>query len=495
MRKQVKGIIDLGVTLAALGGGLAALKLTQPKDAVGSSHASSVIEESSGSGIELIRKDPNTVNKVTVSNKEGGFTVERTAKATEEESAVYALSGYSDIPMDKFALSTIPNNLSDIASDSIVEDNPTDLAKYGLENPSATVELFYDSGEVVKAYIGDAAPIPSETYFMVDGDERVFTVASSKVLNYSNNVTDFFNRTIIAEPSEEEMPTVESIRIKREDIDYDIYIEYDERTADPDYQGGTASSHLMLEPVKCYMGFESADNTINGLFGLYCQDFYKAHPDESDMAEAGLTEPFCTVEMVCDNGTTYKFSMSEAFTNDDDVKCHYFMIEGIDVIYIVSAETAVWATVNPIEITSRSVFGSTVWDVRELKISGKDIADKVLTGDGTSREDYVAKNDGKDIDTEHFRKFYAFLISTAAEELAIGRTVPTDAEPILSFSLLDKYMTEPVTVEFYEDSTYMSLIVVDGECRYICTKGYVEALQENIKRIDTGEDYIEKWKR
>jgi hypothetical protein len=119
----------------------------------------------------------------------------------------------------------------------------------------------------------------------------------------------------------------------------------------------------------------------------------------------------------------------------------------------------------------------------------------VLTGDGTSREDYVAKNDGKDIDTEHFRKFYAFLISTAAEELAIGRTVPTDAEPILSFSLLDKYMTEPVTVEFYEDSTYMSLIVVDGECRYICTKGYVEALQENIKRIDTGEDYIEKWKR
>ena len=58
MRKQVKGIIALGVTLAALGGGLAALKLTQPKDEVGSSDASSVIEESSGSGIELIRKDP-----------------------------------------------------------------------------------------------------------------------------------------------------------------------------------------------------------------------------------------------------------------------------------------------------------------------------------------------------------------------------------------------------------------------------------------------------
>jgi len=114
MRKQVKGIIALGVALAALGGGLAALKLTQPDDKELSSDASSVVEESSGSGIELVRKDPNTVNKVVVSNTEGSFTVERTAKATEEASATYTLSGYSDIPLDMYAISTIPNNLSDL---------------------------------------------------------------------------------------------------------------------------------------------------------------------------------------------------------------------------------------------------------------------------------------------------------------------------------------------------------------------------------------------
>lgn len=495
MRKQVKGIIALGVALAALGGGLAALKLTQPDDKELSSDASSVVEESSGSGIELVRKDPNTVNKVVVSNTEGSFTVERTAKATEEASATYTLSGYSDIPLDMYAISTIPNNLSDLYSDSIVEDVPTDLAKYGLENPVATAELFYDSGESVKAYIGDAAPIPSSTYFMLEGDEKVYTVATSKITNYCNEVTKFLNRTIVDEPSEDEMPIVKSLRIKREDIDYDIYIEYDERTADENYQGGTASSHLMIEPIKCFMGFESATTTIQGLFGLYCQDFYSVHPDENDMAETGLASPFCSVEMVCDNGKNYKFHLSESFTNDEGVKCHYFILEGIDVIYIVSAETAVWATVKPIEITSRNVFASTVWDIRELKISGRDIADKIITGDGTSKEDYVAKNDGKDLDTEHFRKFYAFMLSTAAEDLAFGKTIPENAEPVLSFSILDKNMTEPMVVEFYDDTEFMSLIVVDGECRYICTKGYVDTLAENIKRIDTGEEYIDKWKR
>jgi hypothetical protein len=75
----------------------------------------------------------------------------------------------------------------------------------------------------------------------------------------------------------------------------------------------------------------------------------------------------------------------------------------------------------------------------------------------------------------------------------LDRTVP-DTEPTASITITDEYLETTYTVEFYDDTALRSLIVVDGECRYICNKSYVDTLLENIGRIDTGEDYITTWK-
>ena len=295
--------------------------------------------------------------------------------------------------------------------------------------------------------------------------------------------------------SEEDAVTVKSLRIKREDLDYDIYVEYDERTEDENYKGGTASTHIMLEPIKCYLGYEKTDKAITGLFGLTASDIYSINCTDVDIASAGLNNPFCTVEMSCDDGNNYKFYMSEPFTDDDGVKCHYFMFDGGNMIYTVKAEDAVWATMMPIDITSRTVYGSTVWDIRELTVSGKGLDKVEFKGDGTSAEDYTVTMDGKSMDTERFRLFYKFLLSTDAEDLAIGKTIPEGAEPAVTVTVLDKDMSEPMTVEYYEDESYKSLIAVNGECRYIGTNAYIETLIGNIKKLATGEEFVTTWKR
>ena len=50
-----------------------------------------------------------------------------------------------------------------------------------------------------------------------------------------------------------------------------------------------------------------------------------------------------------------------------------------------------------------------------------------------------------------------------------------------------------MTYEFYEDSVMRSLIVVNGESKYYCTKSYVSVLLDNIRRIDTDEDFVTRW--
>ena len=492
MNKRVKGIIGLGIVLAALGGGLAALKLTEPEKEESSVEASS---EASGSGISLIKKDSDTIKQIEVSNSTGSYTVVRTAEAKDGNSAEFGIKGYENVPIDETMLSTLAANISDLTSLSIVSDASDELEKYGLADPECTVDFYFDSGDSIKIYIGDISPVSSSTYFMMGGDDAVYTVSTSKMSNYRQAVGDFVSKTIMKSHSEEDAVTVKSLRIKREDLDYDIYVEYDERTEDENYKGGTASTHIMLEPIKCYLGYEKTDKAITGLFGLTASDIYSINCTDVDIASAGLNNPFATVEMSCDDGNNYKFYMSEPFTDDDGVKCHYFMFDGGNMIYTVKAEDAVWATMMPIDITSRTVYGSTVWDIRELTVGGKGLDKVEFKGDGTSAEDYTVTMDGKSMDTERFRLFYKFLLSTDAEDLAIGKTIPEGAEPAVTVTVLDKDMSEPMTVEYYEDESYKSLIAVNGECRYIGTNAYIETLIGNIKKLATGEEFVTTWKR
>lgn len=499
MNKRVKGIIGLSCTLAVLGGGLAFLKLTDPdKKGENTESSESSAAEVNGADIELINKDSNSINRIEITNNEGNINVIRTKEANgEEEPAEFTIEGVTEVSVDKSMLSTLVNNLAQISSNSIVSETNDDIAKYGLSPAAATVVFSYDGGEKKTVYIGDASPAASSTYFMLEGDSKVYTVSSSKINNFTLGIKAFYSTTILEDPGEEARPVVKNIRMKREDLDYDIYAEFDERTTDENYLGGVAASHIMKEPIECYLGFEKTTSFVYGLYGLMAKEIYSINPSESEIAEAGLAEPFCTVEMNCDDGNSYKFSMSEQFKDEDGNNCNYFMLDGVNVLYVVLTDNLNWTTVQPIDITSRTVFDSSVWDIKEMKISGKDIKEIDITADGTGEEDFSAQtSSGLALEKEHFRLFYKYLLAACAEELAIGKEIPQGAQPIVSISLLDGYMGDkPRVVEFYENDNYTSIIAVDGECRYITTSYYVDTLIENIAKIETGEEYSQNWKR
>ena len=46
--------------------------------------------------------------------------------------------------------------------------------------------------------------------------------------------------------------------------------------------------------------------------------------------------------------------------------------------------------------------------------------------------------------------------------------------------------------EFYDYSVMKSLVVIDGESKFFCSKANADALVENIGKITTGQDFTEK---
>lgn len=509
MNKTTKSIIGLGAAVIVLGGGLTALMLTEPKDKENDeSTLSSVPDESSeiyGEGIILIQDEKagesdGIVKEVTVKNSDDTLHVVMDKAPTDESVATYTLDGYKDIPLDTALVSTLVNNACNMTSGSVVDENCENPAKFGLDNPQAEVEVKFQTGTVKKFKVGDKAPANSETYVMIDGENTVYTVATSYIANYSKTLFDFVDMVILEEPSEENYPVVNSLKIEREDIDYDILLEYDKSSDDGKYSGGTSATHVMVEPTDAYLTVERSEDITNGMFGLRSDGIYSVHCKDSDIAEAGLKEPFCTVTMECSDGNKYVLLMSEPFTDDNNKKCCYAMFEDRSIIYIVNTENAKWSTVMPVDITSRIMVGSYVWNITDLTVNCSDgtsekfvIEPKDKNAENTKATDFNVTKNGTAFDSERYRQFYGFLINAAAEEFALGEDIP-DGKPVVTVEYSDSYTKKKTKLEFYEYSNLTALIAVNGESKYFCAKSYVDTLLENIRRIETGEDYITTWK-
>lgn len=500
MKKSVKGIIALSAVLVVLGGGYTALMLTQPDDSADNSTSES--SDTVQHEVVLIQDSDSesatgVVKTVDVKNPSGELHVVQKTSATEDSGATYTLDGCQDIAMKTAIIGTLANNANGMTSADVIEENCTNLVKFGLDSPSVTVDIEYESGTKYRLFIGNEAPTGAVTYVMLDGNDTVYTVNNSTLANYSKEFTELVDTTVLKSP--DETPTVENIRISREDMDYDIYLEYDH--AGDSNKGGTSSALVMKEPVEAYLGAERSESVVTGMFGLSANGIYSVHCEESDIAEAGLENPFCTVEMNCDDGNSYKLLLSEPFTDSDYGRCCYAMMDGGNVIFVISTDKAVWATVKPVDIASTLYIATYVWNITDLKFSadGKDYSfvvtpvDPENTPESPKSSDFSTTLNGVDFDTERYRNFYSFIISGNAEDLAFEEELPS-GEPMAELEYTDSSDGRKHSFAFYEYSPMTAIIAVDGESRFFIAKSYVETLVDNAERLESGEDFVKTWK-
>lgn len=508
MKKSVKGIIGLSALLLALGGGAAALLLTEPKDG-GESSSSSQSEVEKQVKIliyddKVKGTDPETgadlkgvIKSVKVKNSTDEFYVVQNGVTENGSGIIYTFDGYQEVNMNNALIGTLANNANGLTSEDVVEENCTDLAKFGLENPEITVDIEYESGTKCRMFIGNDAPVGDAKYVMIDGVDTVFTVRISALANYSKTLDDFVETTMLKSP--DVYPKVEKLTVSRNGED-DLILEYDKSSDDEANRGGTSSTHIMTSPTFAYLTVERATDIITGMFGLSADSIYAVQCTESDIAEAGLKEPFCSVTMECDDGNDYKLLLSEYFDDSEGKSC-YAMFEGGNVIYVLDAEKAKWVTVQPIDVASRMFVASYVWNITDLSVKSGDVSyefDITQTKEPGEDEKLTADNfsvtlNGEDFDAERYRKFYSFLIKANGESFALGEDVPS-GEPMAVLEYTDSYMNKTMKFEFYEKSALQALVVADGESKFNISKSYVETLIENAENLKSDTEFKTTWK-
>ena len=514
MKKQMYGIIGLGAAVAVLGGGLAVLKLT---DKSGDDNSSSSVEfqETTVEGADLVLIEDSdkavgshtsaqehyhgSVKEVKVTNEHGTMeaVLKTPADAEKGTSAVYTIKGFEDLPLDDSEVEDLADNIDALTSSSLIEENCTDFDKFGLENPAVTVEVKYESGRSHTLYVGDISPVSNQTYVRVDDSKTVYTVTNGKMADYKNKPEDFISLTMLEKPEDDAYPKVESLRIVRDDIDYDIYMEYG-KNSDIENSGGGSATHVLVEPTSALLTVEKSSLVTNGMFGLKAESVKYAHFTDKQLEETGLSKPFCTADMKCDDGNEYVIYMSQPFKDDDGVQKAYAMFSDSKIIYTVTTEKAQWATVVPDDIVSRMMVSNYVWNISEIAASNATVSEKfsISMRDSSIKtneakiDDVVVKRNGEGFDTERYRLFYAFLVNLHAENLALGEAIP-EGKPMATVTIKDSLLNETTTYEFYEYSVMKGLVVINGESKFFCSMKNAQALADNISRIATGESYIE----
>lgn len=499
MQKKGIGILCGAAVVLLLVGSI--VLLTRPADGGtgdSSTESTAVTTQSAEelAALTLSKQMPENVKQISVTNKSGSYTVVRTQEATDEESVLFGVEGWTDLPTNTALIGTLANNTASLQAEQCVEEHSSEMEKFGLgENAATHVEMQFDDGSTFSFSVGDLVAGGGSNYLAVTGSDAVYTVRTSLVSNYDRAATEFLSTTILEAPADEDMPIINTITIERNDLTQPIVLEYQENANDEN-SGGTAATHEMVSPIRAYLSVERSTDVTGGLFGLTASEVLAAHPDDTMKAEAGLTEPFATLTKECNDGNTYVLSIGTLVQETDpetNVTTSYYpvMLEGVDVLYAVDAEDCPWATITPTGLASKLVFATYVWDIGTLNVTMKDGTSAEFTITGEDKQTAVVRRDGETVETERYRQFYSFLLQTAAEEVVLGDAPTGTPDAEIYFQTQDGTLER--TVAFYKVDDFNCYITVDGVLSFQCRAAYLDTLQHNLEIFDTDEAFQVTW--
>ena len=101
------------------------------------------------------------------------------------------------LPADVDAASSMVTTLGTLNADTVVDAKATDLAPYGLQNPTLDVQVVQKNGKSDRLLIGDDIPTGSGSYAKLANDARVFTIGSYVKTNIDKSPSDLRDKRLL----------------------------------------------------------------------------------------------------------------------------------------------------------------------------------------------------------------------------------------------------------------------------------------------------------
>jgi len=113
------------------------------------------------------------IKQIEIRHREGETTVVK-----KDDSGKWSITAPQPLAADQTAVGAITSAVTNLSSDRLVDENASNLPSYGLDPPRIGVTFTMADGKTHVLRIGEDTPVEGNTYAMLDGDKRLFTIAS-----------------------------------------------------------------------------------------------------------------------------------------------------------------------------------------------------------------------------------------------------------------------------------------------------------------------------
>ena len=119
------------------------------------------------------------------------------ASLAKDDSGKWQMTGPQPLAADQAEVSSLVSTLASLSSDRLVADKMDDLRQYGLSPPSLEVTVTTKDRKSHKLLLGDDTPASSGAFAMLEGDPRVFTIASYTKTSINKGVNDLRDKRLM----------------------------------------------------------------------------------------------------------------------------------------------------------------------------------------------------------------------------------------------------------------------------------------------------------
>lgn len=401
------------------------------------------------------------------------------------------------VKLDQDEINSLARSFSWLSAEKMVDDNPADLARYGLETPAASAEVLLADGTGKVFYLGDKA-IGGSYYLMVKGDPKVYTIWSGTAEKFLTTLDDLRDRSL---PAIDPQKLAYFRLVKKGGRIIEIKRNENPREEQALYgMGGWLMTKPYAEPLS--VNGEKFNEILSEISGLSIDEFIDDNP--KSLASYGLADPRWELLVKDEEKTLHLY-----FGQDCDEESIYFKTGEAKAVYAIAKSRVKFLETTPFALTDKFICIPFIDDVDKIIIEdGKERHLLTLTRETVNpeneetRKQEKAENvkeetkeeaeiittykvDGREVAEKPFKTFYQSLIGL----MAVGendKKLKEDPEVKTTF-FLNKGSRREILVSYVPYDRDLYAVFKDGRSEFLIPREDVERMLAELGRLIRGE--------
>jgi hypothetical protein len=280
--------------------------------------------------------EADKIDELTVKSESGDRTALK--KSGADWQLVQPMTGGSD----GAAVSGITSNLSTLEISRVIDDNPPDLAEYGLAQPRIEV-TFKSGGQEHKLQIGKKTPPATDLYAKLADQKRVFLVPSFVEATFNKTTFDLRDKTVL--------------KLDRDKIET-MSISTPTRTMTFEKNGG---EWQMTAPLHARADFTTVDGLVSRLNTLQMKTIVTDKAEKP--ADYGLDKPAVSVELGTGSSKAVLYigsAAGEGAVNAQD--------QSRPIVFTIDSSVSTDLTKDPGEYRQKDLFDARAFNSNRIEI-------------------------------------------------------------------------------------------------------------------------------